>query len=186
MNGEHDDTGAQDAGDNAVAGPSNSNQISTSFFPPPPQIYKKFTKRNLRYLEVLNSHKFANNEASWEQLTPSQRLERQAAILRQHASASKQASEVEGGDVEMAPVGEDAAESSQLDLPDFDLKKELEPPNVDWIEEDGGYTVFGQLWPIPTSHQLWNSSASRSLPSRRHGSQRALADIAANAATNLS
>lgn len=34
-------------------------------------------------------------------------------------------------------------------LPDFDLKRELEPPNVDWIEEDGGYTVFGQLWPIP-------------------------------------
>ncbi|KAJ1019307.1 hypothetical protein NDA13_006224 [Ustilago tritici] len=151
MNGEHEDADTQQqAGDDvAVAGPSNSNQISTSFFPPPPQIYKKFTKRNLRYLEVLESHTLAEDEAPWGQLTLSQRMERQNAILGQHLDSAKGKTDSEGEDVEMTAVGADDTEARIRDLPDFDLKKELKPPNVDWIEEDGGYTVFGQLWPIP-------------------------------------
>ncbi|GAA5903252.1 mediator complex subunit MED7 [Sporobolomyces salmoneus] len=28
------------------------------------------------------------------------------------------------------------------------LAKELEPPNVDWIVEEGSYSVFGETWPI--------------------------------------
>ncbi|SPO31262.1 related to MED7 - member of RNA Polymerase II transcriptional regulation mediator complex [Ustilago trichophora] len=152
MNGDYEDSNAQhqeDSGEVVAAGPSNSNQISTSFFPPPPQVYKKFTKRNLRYLEILNSHKLAEGEAPWVELSPSQRLERQNAILRQSASSAKRVEHEQGEDVDMAPVGEEGSETTSLKLPDFDLKKELEPPNVDWIEEDGGYTVFGQLWPIP-------------------------------------
>lgn len=145
MSDEHGDAAAQQQ-EEPIAGPSNSYQISTSFFPPPPQIYKKFTKRNLRYLDILNSRKLADGETPWEQLTSSQRLERQNSILRQHLSSSKKQDDSEGGDVDMDPVSED---SPHDDLPDFDLKKDLEPPNVDWIEEDGGYTVFGQLWPIP-------------------------------------
>ena len=152
MNGEYDEAGAQhqeDGGDVAAAGPSNSNQISTSFFPPPPQVYKKFTKRNLKYLEIVNSHPLADGEAQWDGLTPPQRLERQNAVLKQSGLRSKPEGSQEGDDVEMAPLEEDGAEATSVALPDFDLKRELEPPNVDWIEEDGGYTVFGQLWPIP-------------------------------------
>ncbi|KAJ9475533.1 Mediator of RNA polymerase II transcription subunit 7 [Pseudozyma hubeiensis] len=154
MNGDHNDDEAQQhngSGDNAVAGPSNSNQISTSFFPPPPQVYKKFTKRNLRYLDILNSHALANDEPSWDQLDATQRLERQNAILRHHTSTTSKtsASEQQDDDVDMAVVEDIADDQGSDGLPDFDLKAELEPPNVDWIEEDGGYTVFGQLWPIP-------------------------------------
>ncbi|KAF6767036.1 Mediator complex, subunit Med7 [Kalmanozyma brasiliensis GHG001] len=154
MKEEYDEAVSQQqegAGDNAAAGPSNSNQISTSFFPPPPQVYKKFTKRNLRYLEILNSHPLADDETPWEELNAAERLKRQTAILRQHGflllgrSNDKQ----EGEDVEMDAVEGHDAGANAADLPDFDLKADLEPPNVDWIEEDGGYTVFGQLWPIP-------------------------------------
>jgi hypothetical protein len=28
------------------------------------------------------------------------------------------------------------------------LAKELEPPNIDWIVEEGSYSVFGETWPI--------------------------------------
>ncbi|GAC95404.1 hypothetical protein PHSY_002979 [Pseudozyma hubeiensis SY62] len=154
MNGDHNDDEAPQqhhgSGDNAAAGPSNSNQISTSFFPPPPQVYKNFTKRNLRYLDILNSHPLADGEPSWDQLDATQRLERQSAILRQHTSTSKtSAQEQQDDDVDMAVVEDSANDQGSDELPDFDLKAELEPPNVDWIEEDGGYTVFGQLWPIP-------------------------------------
>lgn len=152
MNADYDGTDAQQQGDNAdavAAGPSSSKQISTSFFPPPPQVYKKFTKRNLRYLDVLNSHKLAEDEAPWDQLSAVQRLERQNEILRNNIKHAGSKSKQDGDDVEMASVehGDEAALAAGL--PDFDLKKELEPPSVDWIEEDGGYTVFGQLWPIP-------------------------------------
>ncbi|CBQ69940.1 related to MED7-member of RNA Polymerase II transcriptional regulation mediator complex [Sporisorium reilianum SRZ2] len=153
MNGEHDEDGTQRqdrAGDGVAAtGASNSNQISTSFFPPPPQVYKKFTKRNLRYLEVLNSHKLADNEPSWYQLTTAQRIERQNDILRRHASSSRSTAQQQDEDVDMNPIEDDTGATTADELPEFDLKAELEPPNVDWIEEDGGYTVFGQLWPIP-------------------------------------
>ncbi|CDS01058.1 related to MED7-member of RNA Polymerase II transcriptional regulation mediator complex [Sporisorium scitamineum] len=143
MNGEHEGDGVDRQDDGAVAG------TSRSFFPPPPQVYKKFTKRNLRYLEVLNSHKVADGEPSWEQLTAEQRLERQNDILRQHRSSSRTNAQQQDEDINMASVEEDTGATTVDDLPDFDLKAELEPPNVDWIEEDGGYTVFGQLWPIP-------------------------------------
>lgn len=148
MSEEHGEAaGAHQADDRPIAGPSNSNQISTSFFPPPPQIYKKFTKRNLRFLGTLNSHTLSSEESPWDQLNPTQRLERQNKILRHHLAESKASKDDrEGEDIEMAPFDEQA---SDTELPDFDLIKELSPPNVDWIEEDGGYTVFGQFWPIP-------------------------------------
>nr|CDI56001.1 related to MED7-member of RNA Polymerase II transcriptional regulation mediator complex [Melanopsichium pennsylvanicum 4] len=154
MNVEHDDAIAMqqdDSNDALAAGPSNSNQISTSFFPPPPQIYKKFTKRNLRYLEVLDSHKLAVGEAPWEELTSAQRMERQNAILTQHVSTLTSGGKVDqgGDDVEMVPMDEERTKAAPVSLPDFDVQKELTHPNVDWIEQDGGYTVFGQLWPIP-------------------------------------
>ncbi|KAJ1021649.1 hypothetical protein NDA16_003785 [Ustilago loliicola] len=76
-------------------------------------------------------------------------MERQNTILRQHLDSSKGKAEAEGDDVGMTAVDRGVRAATEGDLPDFDLKKELEPPNVDWIEEDGGYTAFGQLWPIP-------------------------------------
>lgn len=27
-------------------------------------------------------------------------------------------------------------------------REEMEPPNVDWVVEDGSYSVFGETWPI--------------------------------------
>ena len=35
----------------------------------------------------------------------------------------------------------------QEDVPDWPLTQ-LEKPRVDWIVEDGSYTVFGDTWPV--------------------------------------
>ncbi len=116
-------------GDSAAAGPANSNQISTSFFPPPPQVYKKFTKRNLRYLELINSHELADDEPKWDELSPARRLERQSAILQQHSTTQtrKAQDQLDGDDVDMEAIEEPATNTTTSDLPDFDLKAELEP-----------------------------------------------------------
>ncbi|EJD42588.1 hypothetical protein AURDEDRAFT_89480 [Auricularia subglabra TFB-10046 SS5] len=52
--------------------------------------------------------------------------------------------------------GQDEAETSQSqrevladepNVPEWDLRT-LEPPRVDWVVEDGHYSVFGDTWPI--------------------------------------
>ncbi|PWY99338.1 hypothetical protein BCV70DRAFT_200912 [Testicularia cyperi] len=162
MNG-HEDAGVTggDAGDqNAQAG--SSAQISTSFFPPPPQVYLRFTKRNLRLLGALNKHVIPANEPKWEELAPAQRMARQNSILtpilQLEKETRRQKLHEQGADndfemgVDDGEQDDDEAVDQGLNLPEFDMKLEMEPPNMDWIEEDGGYTVFGQLWPIPDTN----------------------------------
>lgn len=114
MGDEHQEPGGEDALGN------------TSFYPPPPSVYRRFTKANLLWLDVLRRGVDAS-DAAWDDDAPAeQRLERQRQVL-------------EGA----APAIDAAA------LPNFDLQRELLPPNVAWIEEDGGYQLFGQRWPVP-------------------------------------
>lgn len=147
MNGA-DDNRDDDPGQQEQSGANENNaaQISTSFFPPPPQVYKRFTKRNLRLLQVLNSHPLVEGDVPWDQLDFQQRLERQNRILSDHLRRNVGPN---SGDEMDEDQRDDEKAAEEYDLPDFDLKLELEPPNVDLIEQDGGYTVFGQLWPIP-------------------------------------
>lgn len=133
---------ANEAADGVEGG--NGAQIATSFFPPPPQVYTKYTEHNLALLAVLEQHQLAEGEEPWESLDAAQRMERQNTILREHLNdqdVSMQEDD-DGAGVEREGEGQEL-------LPDFDLLAELGKPNIDLIEEDGGYTVFGQTWPIP-------------------------------------
>ncbi|PWN51415.1 hypothetical protein IE53DRAFT_386211 [Violaceomyces palustris] len=137
------------------SGPSQA--ISTSFFPPPPSVYGKFTSRNLRLLRVVQSHQLGPEEKPWDQLEPQERIQRQNVILRKHYEKLKLVAG-DGGfekDGDATMKDEERIQPSHhqgegdFPLPDFDLMLELEKPRVDWIEQDGHYHVFGQTWPIP-------------------------------------
>lgn len=111
--------------DNA-AGDAPEALGNTAVFPPPPAIYKQFTERNLAWLDVLMQHK---GDADWAALDPDARIDAQRMVLERA---------VQDTDPELA-----------LQIPGIDLERTLQPPRVDWIEEDGGYQLFGQRWPIP-------------------------------------
>lgn len=50
--------------------------------------------------------------------------------------------------------------SDQPDVPEWPLTQ-LEKPRVDWILEEGHYSIFGETWPVRTVHfgfteHLWS------------------------------
>ncbi|KAJ3477956.1 hypothetical protein NLI96_g10104 [Meripilus lineatus] len=51
------------------------------------------------------------------------------------------------GDGEVSQVNQYHVLSDQSDIPDWSLTQ-LDKPRVDWILEEGSYTVFGDTWPI--------------------------------------
>ena len=61
------------------------------------------------------------------------------------------------GDQDLAQVNQHEALSDQADVPDWPLAQ-LEKPRVDWILEDGYYTVFGDTWFVRSS-DLYASAA---------------------------
>lgn len=114
---------------------------STSIFPPPPAVFRRFTEENILWLDVLRDV-WRGTEASssdsqsetkqheppsdpWLNESPERRIELQTEALKSAAGA-----------LSVPP-------------PDFDLSVELSPPHIDWIEQDGGYTLFGRRWPLP-------------------------------------
>lgn len=115
--------------------PDAEDGLATSFFPLPPAAYKNFTSRNFKLLKLIQEHEQDEDQQSWDELDAQQRMERQRAIIQEHGSALTKA---KGGD--------EAEEAPQL--PDWDLRMELEKPRVDWVVEDGFYNTFGQTWPV--------------------------------------
>lgn len=109
-----------DGGDGVAPG-------STSFYPPPPAVFRRFTEENLLWLEVLRRER-ASAPADWDAVSLEERRAMQHGLLERGLGKS----DVAGAE-----------------LPDFDLQLALEPPNVQWVEQDGGYQLFGQRWPIP-------------------------------------
>lgn len=59
------------------------------------------------------------------------------ARIAQQSEVLRAALEAEGEDV------------AHLEPPHIDFERTMMPPNIQWIEEDGGYQLFGQRWPIP-------------------------------------
>ncbi|WFC96744.1 hypothetical protein MBRA1_003406 [Malassezia brasiliensis] len=103
---------------------------NTSVFPPPPAVYAQFTEANVLWLKVLQEELRRTGQAdAYAAAAPDARRAMQAQLLADAAAR-------------------DAPGAPMPALPDTDLH-ELEPPNVAWIEEDGGYQLFGQRWPIP-------------------------------------
>lgn len=60
--------------------------------------------------------------------------------------------ESEDQDVDQAQILDD-----QKDVPDWPLRS-LEKPRVDWILEEGSYTVFGETWFVGTYMQAYRAS----------------------------
>lgn len=60
------------------------------------------------------------------------------SLLRERAGPDEQ---------DLTNVNQHAVLSDQVDVPDWPLSQ-LEKPRVDWILEDGQYTVFGDTWMV--------------------------------------
>lgn len=54
-------------------------------------------------------------------------------------------------DGDLSQVNQHEVLSDQTDVPDWPLTQ-LEKPRVDWIREEGAWTVFGDTWPIEERH----------------------------------
>ncbi|WFD44717.1 hypothetical protein MPSI1_003387 [Malassezia psittaci] len=110
---------------------------NTSVFPPPPKTYEVFTEENVLWLQVLQAELDRSGQReSFRSMAPEDRRALQTQLLQ---DASHRDSD--GAD--------DALRKDEnVVLPDIDLL-ELMPPDVSWIEQDGGYQLFGQRWPIP-------------------------------------
>ncbi|OBZ76142.1 Mediator of RNA polymerase II transcription subunit 7 [Grifola frondosa] len=74
----------------------------------------------------------------------------------------------EGADADLASVNQREVLSDQSDVPEWPLAQ-LEPPRVDWILDEGHYSVFGDTWfvkeTIPSlaelgGHQLYPADPS--------------------------
>jgi mediator of RNA polymerase II transcription subunit 7 len=52
---------------------------------------------------------------------------------------------------DLSNVNQYALLSDQSDIPDWPLSQ-LEKPRVDWILEEGQYSVFGDTWLAPSLH----------------------------------
>ncbi|KDN45065.1 hypothetical protein K437DRAFT_263020 [Tilletiaria anomala UBC 951] len=109
----------------------------------------------------------------WLRLDPPARIKRQNALLKSAKHKSKKPSG-EDGDEKMTFTADstqnleartdeeqgqastaaaydddgDGVDDDEDPLPDFDLQLELQPPRLDWIEEEGDYFCFSERWPI--------------------------------------
>jgi hypothetical protein len=124
-----------------------------SLFSAPPSQAALFTRDNIyRYQTVKQARDADESGFDWENAEPQERLRRQAEILTDAAATLASEEEEDEGDTKMDDV-KDAKEKETkrpnlLPAPDFDLLLTIEPPRVDWIEEDGFYSCFGETWPV--------------------------------------
>ena len=133
-----------------------------SLFPNPPSQSRLYTRDNIHRYQVLKAARDADDTFDWEAATPQERISRQNEILTAAAASEQE----ERNDVEMRDsndgvekkgerLGEDeggaraTAPSTQLlPCPDWDVLSVMDTPRVDWIEDDGFYTYFGENWPV--------------------------------------
>ncbi|KAB5589272.1 hypothetical protein CTheo_7289 [Ceratobasidium theobromae] len=95
-----------------------------STFPTPPAHYVRYTNANLQLLTQLKS-KLGSDAPSYHPASDDLPYPDVQAIRQQHHLLA-----------------------DARDVPDWDLL-ELQPPRVDWIVEEGGYSTFGDQWTIP-------------------------------------
>ncbi|PLW29629.1 hypothetical protein PCANC_23412 [Puccinia coronata f. sp. avenae] len=96
-----------------------SNEVNSSFFPPPPARYKLFTNANIKLAERLKED------------------EQYGEIARHPFDPAKQKEILQ----DTHPANDE--------LDQVDLRTLITPPNLDWIRENGGWTAFGDREPWP-------------------------------------
>lgn len=132
----------------------------SSLFPDPPSQAALYTRDNIHRLFILKQARDAEKDNfDWENREPQERIQQQAEILTR-ASEAASAAELEknGDDVKMHQTESSDQKKSHekkshfpkklLPVPDWDIFLTMEPPRVDWIEEDGFYSCFGETWPV--------------------------------------
>jgi hypothetical protein len=134
----------------------DQQNIITSLFAAPPSQAALYTRENIHRYQVLKEAREADPTSfDWSNAEPQQRLHRQAEILRHAADQSEMQDEAmrsgemkgEGG-TEEERVNAEQVTPRLLPAPDWDVLLTMDPPRVDWIEEDGYYTCFGDRWPV--------------------------------------
>lgn len=121
-------------------------QVVASLYPPVPSVYARFTRQNIHRYRTLRDRLGADESLRlvWNEIEPSERIRRQQAVLEEaDANQAATINKDEEREVDDAPLL-----PSLLPAPDWDLMLEMGVPNVDWIEEDGYYSCFGDRWPI--------------------------------------
>ncbi|UZJ54353.1 hypothetical protein CBS101457_003673 [Exobasidium rhododendri] len=143
--------------DSKDSGPDTADQaqqnVITSLFAAPPIQSTLYTRDNIRRCQILKQVRDDTDQGSfnWNSSDPQQRLQRQTEILNLAAieiearEKEKETAAVEGKEGREANVEEIAR---VLPVPDWDVLLTMDPPRVDWIEEDGYYTCFGDRWPV--------------------------------------
>lgn len=126
----------------------------SALFPSPPSQAALFTRDNVYRLFTLQQARddVDKEDFDWENSEPQERIRRQTEILTKAAEAvASSAVELEknGDDVEMESSDQERKPLPKLlPAPAWDILLEMEPPRVDWIEEDGFYSCFGETWPV--------------------------------------
>lgn len=143
------------------AAPQGQQGVITSLFAAPPIQAALFTRDNIHRYQLLKqqARDADQSDFNWNTAEPLERLQRQADIIEKEAAKVKE--EQKNDDVDMEDEGEvnrkektDAIAAQVekapqlLPVPDWDILLTMEPPRVDWIEEDGSYTCFGDRWPV--------------------------------------
>ncbi|PWN89324.1 hypothetical protein FA10DRAFT_267895 [Acaromyces ingoldii] len=127
-------------------GGGQQGQVVASLYPPIPGVYARFTRQNIHRYRVLRDRLDDAMREEWNEIEPSERIKRQGLLLEEAESAL--AAE-RGGALDVDPQGKTENEQpSLLPAPDWDVMLEMGGPNVDWIEQDGYYSCFGDRWPI--------------------------------------
>ncbi|MCO5585167.1 hypothetical protein L7F22_039099 [Adiantum nelumboides] len=150
--GEIDRTNEQNLPDETQDAERDAAQITNSLLPPPPSTFSRFSRENIARYNVMKEAKendLKNSEFDWENSEPAERIARQKVILETVSAAKEREMKEKTESVEEEK--ELAIGSSLLPVPNWDILLAMEPPNVDWIKEDGYYSCFGDRWPVEES-----------------------------------
>ncbi|KAG0142609.1 hypothetical protein CROQUDRAFT_673439 [Cronartium quercuum f. sp. fusiforme G11] len=107
-----------------------SNEINSSFFPSPPSRYRHFTNRNLSLAQQLWSN------SNTHEYQPFDAVAQRQALIELSCDQSNQST----GSLDEQKLNE---------LQEIDLRTLVQPPNLDWIRDRGGWTAFGDWEPWP-------------------------------------
>ncbi|PWN38639.1 hypothetical protein IE81DRAFT_350874, partial [Ceraceosorus guamensis] len=116
-------------------------QALQAIFPPPAAVHRHFTPSNLRKFKVLCEYHHARPELDrWARLEPAERLVQQREVLRRNAENDEAVTRVLEEEEEQGGRSRAQEEDEEIDL-----LAQLDPPRLDWIEQDGHYWCWGQF-----------------------------------------
>jgi hypothetical protein len=125
------------------------SQGLSSLFTSPPSQAALYTRDNIFRYQTVKQARDAD-DFDWDNAEPLERLRRQSEILNQAAASlvKEKEAEMETDEIKSAEDDKKMQAPNLLPTPDFDLLLTMDPPRIDWIEEYGYYSCFGETWPV--------------------------------------